>query len=313
MTGAPPVRLAVVGVGRMGRAHLTALGRAKGVRAVAVADPAPAAREALAADGLSAHRDVDELVAAGGFDAAIVAAPSDRHLETVTALVRAGIPVLCEKPCGVTRDEADAVAALAAETGVLVQVGFFRRFVPALQAFRQRLLAGELGDVAQLSTFQWDGEPPSEAFYASSGGVFVDMAIHDFDELRWLSGRELEAFAGFGGPLEGTPSVPGDPGHVELVARLTGGVLATISLGRRFAPGDALRIEAVGTRGAEACAFMWPPDDAAVFLDAVRRQDEAFADAVRGGPVLGATPADAVAALAAAELASRALASEPAA
>jgi myo-inositol 2-dehydrogenase/D-chiro-inositol 1-dehydrogenase len=305
MTGAAVVRLAVVGAGRMGRVHLEALRRSSKVRAVAAADPSAAAREALAAAGLAVHAGVTELLESGGFDAAIVAAPSDRHVETVMALLEAGVPVLCEKPCGLDTGEAGRIAALAQTTGVPVQVGFFRRFVPALQAFRDRLRAGELGEVAQLATFQWDGEPPPAAYYTSSGGVFADMAIHDFDELRWLSGQELEEIAGMGASLQDTPTVAGDPGHVELVARLSGGTLATLSLGRRFGPGDALRVEAVGTRGVESCAFMWPPEDAEIFVDAVRRQAEAFAGAVRGGPVVGATPADAVAALAAAELARR--------
>lgn len=303
-----PVRIALVGAGRMGHVHLEALRDAGAAVPVAVAEPAAPVREALAADGLAVHPDVGALLRAGGFDAAIVATPSDRHLDTVTALLAAGVPVLCEKPCGIDTEQAGSVAELAEASGLPVQVGFFRRFVPALVEFRERLLAGTLGRVAQLSTFQWDGEAPTAAYYEFCGGVLADMAIHDFDELRWLSGEEFEAIAGFGGALADTPSVPGDPGHVELVARLSGGTLATMSLGRRFGPGDALRVEAVGMDGVDSCAFMWPPDDRAVFVDAIRRQHEAFAAAVRGAPVRGATPADAVAALAVAELAQRSVA-----
>jgi myo-inositol 2-dehydrogenase/D-chiro-inositol 1-dehydrogenase len=299
------VRLAVIGAGRMGRVHLQALRAATSCRAVAVADPSVQARAAAGADGLATYPCARSLFAAGGFDAVIVATPTDLHLDTMRMLLEEGVPVLCEKPCGASVAEAREIATLAAERGVPVQVGFFRRFIAELADFRERLRAGELGDVAHLATFQWDGQPPPAAFYASSGGVFADMAIHDFDEIRWLSGQEFESVAGFGAPLRDAPFVAGDPGHVQLAAQLSGGALATISLGRRFAPGDALRVEATGTRGTACCAFMWPPNEERVFVEAVRRQDEAFAAAARGAPVVGATPADAVAALQVAELAQR--------
>src|SRR6187200_1861914 len=94
------VRIAVLGAGRMGRIHLDALGGCRAVVAAAVVEPSPDARAAAGAGGLPAYATVDELLDAGGVDAALIAAPSGLHLSLVQTLAAAGLPVLCEKPCG---------------------------------------------------------------------------------------------------------------------------------------------------------------------------------------------------------------------
>jgi hypothetical protein len=160
----------------MGRVHLEALGDARRAHAVAVVEPAAAARGAASALGLATYAGVDELLGAGGFDAALIAAPSDLHVDLVERLSAAGVPVLCEKPCGLRADDARAAAEAAAAAGVLLQVGYWRRFVPELVALRERLVAGELGDISLLACWQWDAEPPSPAFHARSGGISIDAS-----------------------------------------------------------------------------------------------------------------------------------------
>src|SRR4051812_29592025 len=102
-----PLRVAVVGAGRMGRAHVAALAAAPSLQAVAVVDPVADARDAVDLPGFAT---VDELLAAGGFGAALIVAPSDRHPELVARFAAAGIPMLCEKPCGVRPEQARAAA-----------------------------------------------------------------------------------------------------------------------------------------------------------------------------------------------------------
>ena len=139
-----------------------------------------------------------------------------------------------------------------------------------------------------LNCHQWDGEPPSPQFQASSGGIFVDMGVHEFDQIRWLSGQNivhLDAAVGAGQE------------SAQALCTLSGGSTALVSLGQRFPLGDVCRVEVFGTRDAEDCRFLWPPDGERVFLDALRWQAEAFAR----GEATGATAADAVAALEAAE------------
>jgi myo-inositol 2-dehydrogenase / D-chiro-inositol 1-dehydrogenase len=273
-------RLGLVGAGRMGRVHLRALSGSDAVRMVAVAEPSEAARAALR--DVASHADVAAMLSAGGLDGVLIAAPSTLHLSLVKQIAAAGLPILCEKPCGITADQAREAAATAERHNVKLQVAYWRRFVPALQRLRQRIANGEFGALYFVACHQWDGEPPSAQFKTGSGGIFVDMGVHEFDQIRWLTA---------------------EPESAHVLCTLSGGSTALVSLGQRFRIGDVCRVEAFGTRDAEDCRFLWPPDGEPVFLDALRRQAEAFAAWVRGGPAAGASAADAVAALAAAELA----------
>ncbi|MFV2039874.1 MAG: Gfo/Idh/MocA family protein, partial [Acidimicrobiales bacterium] len=155
-----PLGVLVIGAGRMGAVHLQALESARSARAVAVVDPVAATLDRARAVGLGGYESLDEALQAGGFDAALVAAPSDLHLELVRELMRARIPTLCEKPCGLASTQTREAADLATEAGVVLQIGYWRRFVPALRELRKRLIAGELGEVSLIQAWQWDGEPP---------------------------------------------------------------------------------------------------------------------------------------------------------
>jgi myo-inositol 2-dehydrogenase/D-chiro-inositol 1-dehydrogenase len=295
------LRLALVGGGRMGRTHLDALAGSERVAVTAAMDPVPAARDALAARGLATHASLEELIDAGGFDAALIAAPSDIHGEVVAALAQAGIPMLCEKPCGVSRETAAAAARIAADAGVLLQVGYWRRFVPELVALRERIAAGELGELSLVRCWQWDGTPPNLEFRVRSGGIIVDMGVHELDQTRWLTGQEFgELHAVAAGVTDGPP-VPGDPDTVEIASALSGGAVGTISLGRTFPHGDCCWVEVHGLRGHARVEFVWGEEGERVFHRALVDQAEAFAAAVKGEAPRGATADDAVAALEAAE------------
>jgi myo-inositol 2-dehydrogenase/D-chiro-inositol 1-dehydrogenase len=295
----PPFRLGLVGAGRMGRTHLRALFDCEAVRIAAVAEPSGSARAAVERDGIASHPDLAAMLRAGSIDGVLVAAPTTLHLDLVARIAEAGLPILCEKPCGVTAQQAREAAAVARDHGVCLQVAYWRRFVPALQRMRQRIANGEFGALYFLACYQWDGEPPPQSFAAGSGGILIDMGVHEFDQIRWLSGQE---FARLDGAIA---SVTVEPDSVQVLCALSGGSTALVSLGRRFPLGDVCRVEVFGTRDAEDCRFLWPPEGETVFFNALRRQAEAFATWVRGGAAVGATAADAVAALAAAELAEK--------
>jgi myo-inositol 2-dehydrogenase/D-chiro-inositol 1-dehydrogenase len=301
-------RLGLIGAGRMGRTQLRALDSSASVRVVAVADPSAAARAAVARDGVAVHADVEKMLAAGGLDGVLVAAPSTLHLGLVAQVAAAGISILCEKPCGVTAGEAREAAAIAARSGVRLQVAYWRRFVPALQRLRRRIAAGEFGGLYFLACYQWDGAPPpGEKFDTGSGGIFVDMGVHEFDQIRWLSGQDFSAVFPAVAAVSGDAPRAGDAESAQALCTLSGGGTALVSLGRRFPLGDVCRVEVFGARDAEECRFLWPPDGEAVFMAALRRQAESFAAWVQGGAAEGATADDAVAALQATELASVAL------
>jgi myo-inositol 2-dehydrogenase / D-chiro-inositol 1-dehydrogenase len=302
MTG---LRVAVVGAGRMGRLHLDACRRVPGMTAVAVVDPAARAREEAGRGEVSVYAAPDELLSAGGVDAVVIAAPSDLHRELVSVVARAGLPMLCEKPCGVTSADARAGASAAREAGVVLQIGYWRRFVPGLVELRARIAAGELGDISLVSCHQWDRNPPSQQFRAHSGGIIVDMGVHEFDQMRWLTGQEIERIVALPSGL--ATDLPEDPDGAAVAIRLSAGTLGFASLGRRFPRPDSCWLEVIGTAGHVHDRFMWAEQGDRVFRDALDAQLAAFAAAVAGEGQRGAGGDDAVAALAAAEHATAAL------
>jgi myo-inositol 2-dehydrogenase/D-chiro-inositol 1-dehydrogenase len=250
---------------------------------------------------------VDELLERDPPEGVLIAASSDQHPALVARFAAAGVAMLCEKPLGIRAEQSLEAARAAADAGVLLQVGYWRRFVPELRALRDRIRAGELGQISQLSCMQWDEQPPSEQFRAHSGGIAVDMGVHEFDQTRWLLGQEFEWIASAHAGPGSEPRDPADPDSATLLAQLSGGASATISLGRRFPHADSCWLEVWGTEGYERSTFMWDIAGDEVFRGSMARQAEAFARAVRGGELEGAGGADAFAALNAAEMAAASL------
>jgi myo-inositol 2-dehydrogenase / D-chiro-inositol 1-dehydrogenase len=287
-------RLALIGAGRMGATHARALASSRAVQIACVVDPSDAA----AAQVDAPRATLDDLP---DVDGALVAVPTRLHVEVVTRLAEYGLPVLCEKPCGLTVHETTAIAAL----GLRLQVAYWRRFVRALRELRERVLQGELGPLVLVSSAQLDELPPPAAFRdpGSSGGIIVDMGVHELDQLRWLTGQEIASVSGAAGSVGWDPPVDGDPELVSLSVCTDGGIAAMILLARRYPPGETCRIEVVGLQGAEAFAFVAPPAGDETIADALRAQAEDFA---RGGGE-GATVDDAIAALDAAARATAAL------
>jgi myo-inositol 2-dehydrogenase/D-chiro-inositol 1-dehydrogenase len=297
------LRLLLIGAGRMGRVHLAAIEASDAVRAVAVVEPVAASRQQLSERGLALFESLDTALSAGGFDAALVAAPSGLHRDLVEALTSAGVPTLCEKPCGLHSADTRHAADRAAATGTPLQVGYWRRFVPDLRDLRDEIAGGALGEIALIQAWQWDGEPPGAAFRRASGGPLLDMGVHEFDMVRWLTGQELTLQAVVESDVNSVEPVEGDPESVLAAGKLSGGGVVVVSLGRRFDHGDCCWVEVIGTRGSRRCEFMTGADGDAVFKRALVDQVEAFAAGLRGEPSTAATAADAVAALVAVEAA----------
>jgi myo-inositol 2-dehydrogenase/D-chiro-inositol 1-dehydrogenase len=306
-------RLGLAGAGRMGRTHLAALAGSRQVQVTGLAEPDPAGRAAATGPGRPGFATVTELLAAGHLDGVLVAAPTVAHAAIVTEVAAAGLPVLCEKPCGLDTAQVRACAAAADQAGVLLQVAYWRRFVPELAALRDRIRAGELGQVLAVNCYQWDEAPPGAGFRGASGGIFADMGVHEFDQVRWLTGQEFGALhvAAAGAVGEAGPSsrraariaarseqTSRDPDCGQVVAGLDGGATAMISLGRWHPAGDVCRVEVFGTAGTASIVFLPPGASDGPFRAALRRQAEDFARCARSGaPGQGASAADAATAL----------------
>jgi myo-inositol 2-dehydrogenase/D-chiro-inositol 1-dehydrogenase len=300
-------KLGIVGAGRMGRTHIESLIGSTDVAVVAAVDPRAEVREELEQEGLATYAGVDALLDAGGVDGVLVAAPSGLHRDLIELLAAASLPVLCEKPCGVTSKEAEAAVAIADSAGIALQVAYWRRYVPELRQLRELIRQGELGEILAVHSLQWDQAPPSDGFREHSGGIFVDMGVHEFDQISWLTGEDLVSVQSISS-RRGVGSGAGrDPDAAEVICELSGGGTGSVSLGRWHPEGDTCRVDVFGTEGTRSCRFLQPASGDEVFRQALRLQAEDFARLVAGGEGEGATAADAVAALQAAEQASSGL------
>ncbi|TIP25879.1 MAG: gfo/Idh/MocA family oxidoreductase [Mesorhizobium sp.] len=303
-------RLGLIGAGRMGQVHLRASAESSLVEIAAVADPVDATRLSLSGRGIKTYEAAGDMLDAGEVDGVLIATPSKTHVDTVAEIAARGLPILCEKPCGLTAQEARTAAEVADRFNVHLQIGYWRRFVPELKRLRDELHAGLLGDLYLVSCFQWDEAPPGNSFRATGGGAFIDMGVHEFDQLRWLTGQEPTNFRVAASKTTFAGKVEADPDAVQLLCDLSDGGTGLVSLGRRFPPGDACWTQVFGTSKFAESRFFWPPDGEAVFLNALQDQLEDFVQAAQGGASQGATAQDAVAALAIAEAATEELSHE---
>jgi myo-inositol 2-dehydrogenase / D-chiro-inositol 1-dehydrogenase len=296
----PPFRLGLVGAGRMGRTHLRALARSDRVAVTAIAEMSATARTALeGTPGVTLHASTAEMLAAAAIDGVLIAAPTDQHGAIIAEVAANGLPILCEKPCGLTAAAARVSAGTAAAAGVPLQVAYWRRFVPGLRRLRERIAAGEFGTIHLVTCYQWDEQPPPTAFRAHSGGIAIDMGVHEFDQLRWLTGQDIASLAAVasGRAPDGIADVDG----AQAVITLSGGGCGFVSLGRYYPAGDAVWTEVFGTRGSARCDVIDPAEGERAQLEALRRPAESFAGFAAGAHCAGATADDAVAALTAAE------------
>ncbi|MFD1272432.1 Gfo/Idh/MocA family oxidoreductase [Streptomyces kaempferi] len=185
------MRIGILGLGRIGAFHTATLAGLDAVDSLVVTDPvAGAAAAAVERFGATAV-DSPEAVLAAGVDGIVVAAATDAHPALILAAVEAGIPVFCEKPVARTVEESVAVLRAVQDSGVEVHIGYNRRFDAGCVAARKAVVSGELGKLHTVRSTTLDPAPPPAAYVAVSGGIFRDCAVHDFDIVRWVTGREV--------------------------------------------------------------------------------------------------------------------------
>src|SRR3954464_11507541 len=172
------LRVGVAGVGRIGAFHARSLLSLDAVESVTLADLDPARAATLAAEVGAESAPSPEALVEAGIDALVIAAPTPAHRALLSLAAAASIPVFCEKPVALDLPTLDAVVAETA--GILVQVGFQRRFDAGYRAAREAVVSGAAVDVLVLRAATHDPSPPPEAYIAASGGIFRDLHIHDF-------------------------------------------------------------------------------------------------------------------------------------
>jgi myo-inositol 2-dehydrogenase / D-chiro-inositol 1-dehydrogenase len=301
MTGTS-LGVAVVGTGRIGRLHAKLLaGGLSGLRLAAVSDVNADAAAACAARLGTRAVTMDELLGRDDVGAVAICSSTDTHAELSVRAAKAGKAVFCEKPLSLDLAEVDQV--LAAAVGMPLMVGFNRRFDPAHQAVRDAAAEGRLGDLHVVRITSRDPAPPPPEYVRTSGGIFLDMTIHDFDMARYVTRQEVvEVYAR--GEVRVDPKIgaEGDLDTAVVVLTHEDRTLTVIDNSRKAVYGFDQRVEAFGSAGmavsenprahtavilgrGEASAQSLPWFFLDRYLPSYRREWAAFASYVRtGGP-----------------------------
>src|SRR6188472_2106888 len=199
------LNLGLIGLGRLGKVYARDLSsRLANTRLAAVADvDATAAKEVAATFDVSrSYTDPRDLLADGNVDAVVIASPTHTHKDVVIAAVASGKPTFCEKPLALSLDDCRTMQEAVNQSGTFFQMGFMRRFDPGYAAGHQQIAEGRIGRPVVFKATSRDPFRPSLEYAnpASSGGILVDMGIHDFDLARWFMG-EVKTVSAIGGVL----------------------------------------------------------------------------------------------------------------
>lgn len=250
------MRLGLIGLGRIGSFHADTLSRLPAVDSLVVTDAVPAASKAVAERIGADVADSAEGLISSGVDAIVIAAATNAHSRLIRAGVEAGIPVFCEKPLSGDLTAAVSIAQYVADAGVPVQIGYPRRFDPAFSAARAAVETGELGWVHTVRSTTLDPAPAPRAYIETSGGIFRDCSVHDFDTVRWVTGREvIEVYAT--GSARGADFFAelGDVATANTLLTFDDGATAVVSNTRYNPRGHDVRLELHGT--ADSVAAGW--------------------------------------------------------
>jgi myo-inositol 2-dehydrogenase / D-chiro-inositol 1-dehydrogenase len=252
-------RLGVIGCGRIGRVHADSIDVHPHAELAVVCDPIDdAAREVASRYGAGWGTDVDAVIGDPAIDAVVVASPTPTHVDLLTRAVRAGKAVLCEKPIDLDLARVDACRTAIGTLADRVMVGFNRRFDPSFRDIRTRVAEGEIGTLEQLVIISRDPAPPPATYVATSGGLFRDMTIHDFDMARFFLGEVVEVMATGANLISDEIAAAGDIDAAVVVLRGARGTLCSITNSRRCAFGYDQRLEAFGELGMLGAANQLP-------------------------------------------------------
>lgn len=242
------MRIGFLGVGRIGASHAAVVARHPAVTSVVVAD-ADAERARVVAGELGAESvsDIAGVVDAD-VDGIVIATATGSHADLIIAGARAGVPVFCEKPVALDVPGTLRVLDEVRAAGVAVQIGFQRRFDAGYVAAREELRAGRLGELRRVHAVTADPAPPHASYIPTSGGIYRDCLIHDFDIIRWVTGREVVDVVALGANRgEAFFADADDVDETVVLLTLDDGTLVTMHGSRYNGAGYDVRMEMAGT------------------------------------------------------------------
>ncbi len=269
------LKLGLIGAGRIGRLHAEHLQRRiKGAEVVMVTDAVSAAASACAKDfGIGGSgTDFRALLARQDVAGVVVCSPTDTHTQIIEEACAAGKHVFCEKPIDADLGRIDRALAAVRKAGVILQVGFNRRFDANFQRVRRAIASGEIGTPHQIHVISRDPGPPPIEYVRRSGGLFMDMTIHDFDMVRYLAGDEVtEVYATGGVRVDPAIGEAGDIDTAVILLKFRGGATGMIENCRQAVYGYDQRVEVLGSAGAIRIDNNYPNTALLSTRDHVRR------------------------------------------
>lgn len=266
----------IIGAGRIGKVHAETLSfRLRNrVNVAAITDVnAKAAEDAAARFGIPEVAPNSEAILGNPkIDAVLICSSTDTHANLVGRAAKAGKHIFCEKPIDLTLAKIDRALSAVRKAGVKMQVGFNRRFDPNFARVRRAIASGEIGTPHLLHIISRDPAPPPIEYVKVSGGMFMDMAIHDFDMARFLTGSEVEEVYTVAA-VRVDPAI-GEAGDVDtalVVLKFANGVIGTIDNSRKAVYGYDQRVEVLGSAGSIATANCYPNEATVSTSTEIRR------------------------------------------
>jgi len=245
------ITMGIIGAGRIGKLHAdNLLSRVPGVRLKGITDPFLDEEWVRSRNIPLSGKDHRILLEDPEIDAILIGSPSPEHAPQMVECAKAGKHIFCEKPIALDPTVIRNALAEVEQAGVKLQVGFNRRFDPSFAAVQQQVASGALGDPHIIRITSRDPAPPPAQYVASSGGIFLDMTIHDFDMARFLSGSEVTEVHAYGAVLV-DPEIgkAGDVDTAVVSLRFANGALGIIENSRKAVYGYDQRVEVFGSKG----------------------------------------------------------------
>jgi myo-inositol 2-dehydrogenase / D-chiro-inositol 1-dehydrogenase len=244
------IKFGLIGAGRIGKVHAKTIATNPKAKLAFIADAMPKAAEDLAGLYGAKVASVDDIMKSKDVDAVLIGSPTGFHAEQIQAASNNGKAIMCEKPVSLNVKTIEETLKVVDKNKSTLMIGFNRRFDPNFAEAERRIRAGEIGEVEMVTVISRDPAPPPAEYVKSSGGIFADMMIHDFDMARFLMGKEFVVVNALGAAL--VDKAIGEAGDVDTAAvqmQTASGKIAVITNSRRASYGYDQRFEVHGSKG----------------------------------------------------------------
>lgn len=244
------INLAILGLGRIGKIHAENIISLNECNLKIIIDPISDSDNNFTDLGIKQSKHFDDLLNESDIDGVIICSPSKYHVSQIKSLSELTKNIFCEKPLGLSIEEILDVKSLVSKKNLNLHIGFNRRYDPDFSELKRRILNDEIGDLHMIKITSRDPAPPPISYIKKSGGIFLDMTIHDFDMVKYLSGSEIsELYVKGGCFVDPEIEKAKDVDTAIINMSLKNGVLATINNSRKAVYGYDQRIEVLGSKG----------------------------------------------------------------